>query len=215
MCIYAYILKSFICLVGNLRDLKNNQAYLPMYKGAGAVEKKLGQQYYFAHVSWDVIGYQGLFCPSNQPFCQGVYRGLKAVVGECSWVKMVIIMGKIGVIFYFYSVFKVITLFYLVLVYLTHIYFTFFYPNPLLSRSSLFPSFSPRPSCPILYYIRFHLLQIYILQVNPLCPLLVAINVDSSTKTSLSSSLLTTSSLSSSRYKSDGVCKDSEPSISA
>lgn len=65
MCIYAYILKSFICLVGNLRDLKNDQAYLPMYKGAGAVEKKLGQQYYFAHVSWDVIGYQGLFCPSN------------------------------------------------------------------------------------------------------------------------------------------------------
>lgn len=42
---------------------------------------------------------------------------------------MVTIMRRIGAIFYFYSVFKVITLFYLVLVYLTHIYLTFFYPT--------------------------------------------------------------------------------------
>ena len=29
----------------------------------------LPREYCIAHVSWDVTGYQGLFCPSNKPFC--------------------------------------------------------------------------------------------------------------------------------------------------
>ena len=75
------------------------------------------------HVSWDVTGYQGLFCPSNKPFCD---RWLGCVQGVKSSGRGVFIgwnghyyEKSRGEFLFLFTVFKVITLFYLALVYPT------------------------------------------------------------------------------------------------
>ena len=108
-------------------------------------------QYCIANVSWDAIGYQGLFCPSNKPFCARWFGYVQRVKSSGRGV----FIGwnghyygeNTGNFLFLFTVFKVITLFSLALVYLSQ----FLLPHPLPSRFPLFHSFSPRLSCPILH----------------------------------------------------------------
>ena len=113
--------------------------------------------YCFAHVSWDVTSYQSLFCPSNKPFCDrwlGCVEGVKSSGRGCSKVKMVtIVRQNRGNFLFLFTVFKVITLLYLVLVCLTHIYLAFFYPTPFYLAFLSFTLFHLGRLVPFLLYL--------------------------------------------------------------